>query len=147
MGFPWLKGSHRQRVELANQIYLGTADFCELLTTLRIPWTIENPTNSWFWELPCMTRLLSLGHMCDLHACAYGGSRPKLTSFLGTVPGLESLSKFCPGDHEHRPWGVDEKGQSWRQPWLVYLWMHVGVFRSNIVTACTSRLEGEEHLS
>ena len=57
-----------------------------------------------------MTRLLSLGHMCDLHACAYGGSRPKLTSFLGTVPGLES-SKFCPGDHEHRPWGVDEKGQ------------------------------------
>ena len=111
MGFPWLKGSHRQRVELANQIYFGTADFCELLTTLRIPWTIENPTNSWFWELPCMTRLLSLGHMCDLHACAYGGSRPKLTSFLGTVPGLESLSKFCPGDHEHRPWGVDEKGQ------------------------------------
>ena len=41
-----------------------------------------------------------------LQSCAYGGTRPKWTTFAGTLPDLDSMCLTCPGNHKHEPWGV-----------------------------------------
>ena len=40
---------------------------------------------------------------------SFGSSRKKLTTFLvRCYEQFHSLERFCPGDHEHEPWGFDE---------------------------------------
>ena len=48
------------------------------------------------------------GEWINCHACAFGSSRKKLTTFLVSDADLyKSLEKYCPGDHDHEPWGFD----------------------------------------
>ena len=46
-----------------------------------------------------------------MHACAYGSSRKKLTSFLCSHREFSKLELYCDGQHEHQPWGVTADGQ------------------------------------
>jgi hypothetical protein len=43
MGFPWLTGFWKDKVESANSIYIHPAAFCFWLNLLQIGWSIENP--------------------------------------------------------------------------------------------------------
>ena len=43
MGFPWLTGFWKDKVESANSIYIHLAAFCFWLNLLQIGWSIENP--------------------------------------------------------------------------------------------------------
>lgn len=52
-GVPKMSQRERVRVDAANKIYREMAAFCEFLDTLGVAWTLENPTNSWLWQLPC----------------------------------------------------------------------------------------------
>ena len=110
-GVPTMSQKDRSRVEQANALYMHMAKFCCFLNAMQIPWTIENPTNSWLWELPCMEELVSMSYFASFHSCAYGGKRYKATSFLTNHPAFLTFCKECDGSHDHLPWGFDAEAK------------------------------------
>lgn len=110
LGLPSLSYSDRQRVDIANSIYKLCAEFIMLLDEHNIPWTVENPTDSMMWELEFFTWALAHGHFINMHACAFGGDRMKLTTFLCSENAFHKMSRFCDGTHEHLPWGTADDG-------------------------------------
>ena len=106
-GVPTMSQKDRSRVEQANALYMHMANFCSFLNSMQVPWTIENPTNSWLWALPCMEELVSISYFASFHSCAYGGKRYKATSFLTNHPAFLTFCKECDGSHDHLPWGFD----------------------------------------
>ena len=94
LGLPHLGQRDRARVEAANALYEKLGLLVETLERLGIPWTIENPTNSFLWDLPYFAFAMAHGHKHDCHACAFGSSRKKLTSFLSNRDEFSALSKF-----------------------------------------------------
>ena len=100
------------KVDAANRLYKWADEFIRFLHSKNVPWTIENPSNSWLWELPEMSFAIAHGHFVHLHACAYGGERKKKTSFLCSEAEFMVLEKFCDGTHPHKEWGYDfDKGE------------------------------------
>ena len=110
-GVPNMSARDRLRVELANALYMYMCDFCLSLNSMQVPWTIENPTNSWLWELPCMQRLVNASYFTTFHSCAYGGARYKSTSFLTNNAAFLCFCRQCDGSHEHLGWGFDTEKQ------------------------------------
>lgn len=96
-----------ERVDSANNLYKHMAEFCEFLEEISIAWTIENPTNSWLWALPCMQKLVQRFFFANFHSCAYGGQRYKATSFLTNHAGFLILCRQCDNSHIHLEWGYD----------------------------------------
>ena len=92
-------------------------DFRNFLNNRGIAWTMENPTNSWLWELPCIEFLMSHMFFTTFHSCAYGGKRLKSTSFFTNNPVFLVLCLQCDGQHEHLPWGTDMETQQFQQLW------------------------------
>ena len=109
-GLPNLQPWDLHKVTAANKLYAGLSAFVWELTRREIPFTIENPTASWLWELPCMTALVASCEFVHFHNCAYGGARKKATSFLTNHAAYQQLARECPGDHKHEAWGQDERG-------------------------------------
>ena len=93
----------------ANSLYSWADKFIQRLEARNIIWTVENPGNSWLWELPELTFAIMHGTFAYLHPCAYGGERKKNTAFLSNCELFAGLEKFCDGSHPHAPWGYDEK--------------------------------------
>ena len=109
LGLPNLSFRDQQRVTAANCLYEKLGLLVETLEHLQIPWTIENPTNSFLWDLPFFAFAMAHGRKFDCHACAFGSSRKKLTSFLSNRDEFAAMSKFCHDvePHEHEGWGYD----------------------------------------
>eukprot|EP00435_Cladocopium_sp_Y103_P056490 s946_g19.t1 len=109
LGLPHLQHRDLQRVTAANALYEQLGKFVELLESKGIPWTIENPTNSFLWDLPYFSFAMAHGIKYDCHACAFGSSRKKLTSFLSNRHEFIGMCKFCDdvAPHEHEGWGYD----------------------------------------
>lgn len=111
-GLPGLTPDQQLKVTAANELCACADQFIQFLHEQGVPWTIENPSKSWLWELPEMSFALAHGHFVCLHACAYGGERKKNTAFLCSNEELWALEEFCDGSHPHKPWGYDyEKGE------------------------------------
>ena len=111
-GLEGLSAVDAAKVQAANDLYAWADRFIQFLHSRGVHWTIENPANSWLWELPEMSFALAHGHFVKLHACAYGGERKKNTAFLCSSSHLCALEKFCDGSHPHKGWGYDfEKGE------------------------------------
>ena len=108
LGFPHLKGLDRLRTETANHVYQVTADLVRMLVSWGTFVTIENPTNSLFWIIPCIAQLLQDlgGYDCVFDNCCHGGARKKSSKFWGSQPWLLPLAATCPGDkvHKHKSW-------------------------------------------
>eukprot|EP00435_Cladocopium_sp_Y103_P070387 s19_g35.t1 len=109
LGLPHLQHRDFQRVTAANALYAQLGKLVELLESKGIPWTIENPTNSFLWDLPYFSFAMAHGTKYDCHACAFGSSRKKLTSFLSNRHEFIGMCKFCDdvAPHEHEGWGYD----------------------------------------
>ena len=58
LGLPHLSGIDLVRTQAANQVYEVTARLARLLISWGVFVTIENPTNSLFWLVPCIAQLL-----------------------------------------------------------------------------------------
>ena len=110
LGVPWNSERDAQRVRQANELYQRACAFALQLVFLKHVITIENPTDSWLWELPFVIALYSYCFFVDLHACMFGGLRRKRTSFLTNESKFQALQIFCDGSHEHAAWGIDEFG-------------------------------------
>ena len=107
LGLPNLSEANRRKVEMANILYERCCEFILFLEEKRIPWTVENPTNSWLWDLPCFGPIIARGEFVNFDACAHGSTRKKKTTFLVSRSEFSVLEKWCDGSHEHEAWGVD----------------------------------------
>ena len=68
-GVPNMSAKDWTRVEQANSLYIHMSAFCSFLNDRGIAWTMENPTDSWLWELPCMEELM--GQMFFFHFLSF----------------------------------------------------------------------------
>ena len=88
LGLPGLTGVDKLRTETANVVY----EVCAQLVTMLVQWgvccTIENPTNSLFWCVPCIKTLVSSigGYDCIFDNCCHGGQRKKSSKFWCSQP-------------------------------------------------------------
>ena len=99
------------RVAEANRIYDLCVQVAIECTRRGIPWTIENPKNSWFWVIAEVAGLLGLPGVGDVlfSACMHGSRRDK-KGRLRCYP-LEkfiSLAILCNNSHSfrHEPWRI-----------------------------------------
>jgi hypothetical protein len=95
LGLPNLGPRDSERVSAANALYERLGLLVETLERLQIPWTIENPTNSFLWDLPYFAFAMAHGTEHDCHACAFGSSRKKLTSFLSSRDSFVEVLPRC----------------------------------------------------
>jgi hypothetical protein len=115
-GLPGLKDTDLVRIETANRIYEFLAEIFELMHSLSIRWSVENPLNSWMWATKWFKKLAALPGVMEVKfpSCLHGGTRPKWTKFLHTVPSFEALEGVCPGTHEHEPWELRRTHGQWK---------------------------------
>ena len=112
--FPWLA----ERVSRANDMASLAAEECIKAVQDGRYLTLENPGQSWMWQLPLLLRLASLPGVqwFTYHSCAFGGDRRKYQGILTNVPGWkERCSLECGAREEDAP--CEFSGQvhaSWR---------------------------------
>ncbi|CAE7214910.1 unnamed protein product [Symbiodinium sp. CCMP2592] len=105
-GVPWASTRDCVKLKAANAIYKQLCAFLELCDQHSVPWCVENPTNSTFWELPCLAYPLAHGFFAHCQACAFGSERDKKTSFLCSSSGISRMALMCPGCKQHATWGL-----------------------------------------
>ena len=112
LGVPDMSPSDRVKVDAANRLYERMGRFIEWLDARGIAWVVENPTNSFLWQLGYFAYAVAHGHFAHCHACAFGSERPKKTSFLSNRKNILMMQRFCEDvePHEHAPWGVSADG-------------------------------------
>ena len=113
LGFPWLQGVNKDRVQSANAIYVNIALLCLWLHSKSIGWSVENPGNSYIWLIDMFIQLQQFVFWAFFHACCHGSTRKKLTAFLTSVVELTGLEATCQGDHPHKSWGLIRDCDSW----------------------------------
>ena len=122
MGFPYLTGIHKTKVDAANALYIFAVSILKKCFTLGITVSIENPQRSWICAIllylvrqqddPAFLEWYAALEKVDFHSCTHGGRRPKKTRLLAS-PGLyTSLAQECNRSHKHLPWGVQQQGDS-----------------------------------
>jgi hypothetical protein len=111
-GVPDMTDRDRARVDQANTLYMHMCDFCIFLNDRNVAWTMENPTNSWLWELPCMEFLVNqmfflhiISFMCLWREALQSDQLPhQQPCFLDFVPAVRWTAR-------NLPWGIDEASQ------------------------------------
>ena len=98
------------KVQQANCLYERAVQFVLQLIFFMHVVTIENPTDSWLWQLPFVAALYRYCFFVDFHACMFGGKRKKRTSFLTNESRFQALHRMCDNSHEHAAWGLDDAG-------------------------------------
>ena len=102
-------GSKWARVQSANALYRFTKKVVLACILRNIPFTVENPSRSRFWDTS-FWKAVEAAHgdqlyIIDFQSCAFGGKRPKWTRLVSNRSKFLVLAKECPGDHQHLPWG------------------------------------------
>ena len=100
-GLPFLQGSDKKRVGLANELYMQCAKIFEHCTQVGILCTIENPGNSYFWSTTYMTELAVGYNDVFLHHCMFGSERKKLTRLRANFEQLSVIGVSCDNQHTH----------------------------------------------
>ena len=79
-----MNDKEKVKVEKANAVYIAALAAIDWCIKERVPWCIENPANSWLWELPPVKWLLSQPGVIDVtyDACMWGAAGPR-TKDLG----------------------------------------------------------------
>ena len=82
------------------------AEWCRVLSSRGVCWSIENPSSSLIWAYPDLKELVASAHVVHLDACMFGSTRKKATAII-----VSNRSRFrhsgirCSGDHPREPWG------------------------------------------
>ena len=103
LGRDGLTATEQARVDAANAIYAGLADFFTRCHAMDIPWSVENPSRSLLWLIPCIRHLQDVTCACfyNYDTCAWGSKRLLQRSFLSTLPAMCGIQALCANDHEH----------------------------------------------
>ena len=107
LGFPWLKGLNKVKVQAANELYNFAARIAWLCDECGVLFTIENPQNSLMWETPYFKPLVEKFHFHVIDACEYGSQHKKGTAFLANFQ-APRLKQRCTGNHTHAAWTVKQ---------------------------------------
>ena len=100
----------QMKVDKADTIYRFCIDIiiwcCS--QTPPVPFTVENPSRSWIWQLPPMKGAIAKFKLVLLHMdmCMHGSKRRKRTGMLTDRPDI--FGKFeatFDGGHVHQKWG------------------------------------------
>jgi len=82
---------------------------------------VENPAQSYLWDLPAFQELARLAGMefITFHNCAFGGERRKYTAILTNVPGMkEACGIHCKARGDETPCDFSGKPHtSWAPTW------------------------------
>jgi hypothetical protein len=105
LGFPWLKGVNKAKVQAANCLYKFAAELVELCDQHGIPFTVVNPANSLMWLTPFFKPLMQKFLFHTVDACEYGSEHKKATGFLANFD-APRLKQRCKGDHAHKAWTI-----------------------------------------
>ena len=103
-GVPDMNKEERLRVQCANQIFRNVCSFMSLCCLSNVRTSLENPSNSLLWHVPCVKKLVERFGLFEVkfQQCMWGGSTAKWTTILTNCPELACLAKSCDGDHVHR---------------------------------------------
>lgn len=106
LGFPTLQGVDKIRVEQANLVYANTAMIIRHAASFNIQCSIENPSNSLFWVIPVIVRLMRdfPGYNVVFDNCCHGGLRKKASRWWSLHGWFQSLAVLCDGNHFHESW-------------------------------------------
>ena len=115
-GIPGLAGAKWARLQSANLLYSFTAKVIKECLKKNIPFTIESPSRSRFWDTSFWQLVVdeygdSL-YIVDFQSCAFGGQRPKWTRLVSNRFEFTVLAKECPGNNAHLPWGYAPAGSA-----------------------------------
>ena len=112
LGVPEMSNADRIKVNAANELYMRMGKFWEWLIERGVAWVVEDPTSSFLWELKFFEFAVRHGYFANCHACAWGSSRAKKTSFLSNKRNIMMMERFCEDvpPHEHEPWGIALSG-------------------------------------
>lgn len=110
MGVPDMTQGDYIKVTQANTLYTKAAKFILWLLDNGHYVVLENPTNSWLWDLPMMRPVVARCLFVNFHACMFGAERKKKTSFLTNIEALQEMGIFCDEGHAHAEWGQDAQG-------------------------------------
>ena len=105
-GRPDLEPGSSRRVEAANRIFKHVCKFLTLCCQLRIAVTLENPSRSFLWQVPCVRTLASRFALFPVkfQECMWGGKSDKWVTFLTNCVELSCLAKACDGNNQHESW-------------------------------------------
>ena len=111
-GYPWLRGTNRDRVSSANALYDITGQVLAYCLQHNIVVSVENPARSHFWNTTHFSRHIEgLKHLLFetfFHHCMHGSRRRKHTLLLHNCPHLCKLAILCDNSHVHEKWGYDK---------------------------------------
>ena len=110
-GLPHLQGRDRARVEQANACYSVAARVFVYAHRCGAFVFIENPTNSYVWQVPCIKAVVrpSWRSTSQPFKCVCtGANRDKKTSFLHNCRDLCQLGVMCDHSHDHKAWKVSK---------------------------------------
>ncbi len=107
LGFPWLQGADKARVEAANEIYRFCAYGMKICLARNILCSAENPTNAYIWQIDEWKELILNSNLeiNDHQVCMLGGERNKWSRWLATKGLFSCLQVECDNSHTHKPWG------------------------------------------
>ena len=113
--FPWgrpnLSAVNQLKVSKANDIYMNVGKIVSLANSKGVLVIIENPKNSYLWDIPIYDELLNHGFQDVLFQhCKWNPtdtpSRAKWTRLRGNFDSLTSIGGPCSVKHTHLKWGV-----------------------------------------
>ena len=123
LGLPGLPHRDVQRVTLSNKLASFTVQLIVFAMSSSCFISIENPVRSWmFAVIAHYNRELNNRELSkfwndmiavDFANCAHGGERDKKTRFLCSSQILLSLALPCPGNHKHKPFGLNFGPHGW----------------------------------
>ena len=112
MGFPWLSGDMKARLRKSNTMAIKSLKRGAECQSQGISHTVENPWNSWMWEMQPAKQLEADSHpyACS-SACCFGGAREKWTGVLANsqTVALAVHKPNCPGHDGLRSYEVEER--------------------------------------
>ena len=105
-GLPGLQGLDKLRTEQANIVYDNTATLIRHAAQYNIQCSLENPTNSLFWQFPSIMQLMldKPGYDVIFDNCCHGGARKKSTRWWALHAWFHSLAVLCDDQHVHASW-------------------------------------------
>ena len=129
-GFPWRELVERfgrtakvvqEKLDLHNLMANTAAEECAKAVEQGRFVMVENPVQSYLWDLPAYKRLAKMKGMAwvTFHNCAFGGERRKYTAVLTNIPGMrEALGQHCSARAEDAPCDFSGKPHvTWKASW------------------------------
>ena len=111
----------QEKIKLHNMMAEITARACLKAAKEGRFFCVENPGNSYLWQLEEFKELAKLKGVVwfTLHNCAFGATRRKYTGIMTNVPGLkEALERRCEARGDDDPCDFSgEAHESWSAKW------------------------------